>query len=77
MTLDKHKLDGIAQITVKTLSAPEFEALLIKAGYTQIGTAPAKGNRIKTWWTHKVFRRIETIYSADGMTAITAYHTAE
>ncbi|MEQ8975707.1 MAG: hypothetical protein RIE73_35665 [Coleofasciculus sp. C1-SOL-03] len=49
MTLDQHDLDGIAKITVKILPTPAFEALLIAAGYSQVGTAPAKGNRIKVW----------------------------
>jgi hypothetical protein len=74
MTLDKHKLDGIPQITAKILPSPEFETLLTDAGYTKIGTASAKGNRIKTWWSHSTFRRIEAIYSPDGAIAITAYH---
>jgi len=74
MTLDKHKLDGIAQITAKTLPSTEFELLLLTAGYGKIGMAPAQGNRMKVWWTHSTFRRIEAIYSADGIVAITAYH---
>ena len=74
MTLDKHKLDGITQITAKTLPSTEFELLLLTAGYGKIGTAPAQGNRLKVWWTHSTFRRIEAIYSADGIVAITAYH---
>ena len=39
MTLDKHKLDGIPQITVKTLPSREFELLLLTAGYGKMGTA--------------------------------------
>ncbi|CBN57015.1 MULTISPECIES: hypothetical protein [Kamptonema] len=74
MTLDKHKLDGIPQITVKTLLSTEFELILLTAGYAKIGTAPAQGNRLKVWWTHSTFRRIEAIYSPDGTVAITAYH---
>ena len=74
MTLDKHKLDGITQITAKTLPSTEFELLLLTAGYGKIGTAPAQGNRLKVWWTHPTFRRIEAIYTADGIVAITAYH---
>lgn len=57
MTLDQHKLDGIAQITAKTLLSTEFELLLVGAGYEKIGTAPAQGNRLKVWWTHSTFRR--------------------
>ncbi|MEG4870347.1 hypothetical protein [Microcoleus sp. F10-B6] len=56
------------------LSGYEFELLLLTAGYGKIGTAPAQGNRMKVWWTHSTFRRIEAIYSADGIVAITAYH---
>jgi hypothetical protein len=74
MTLDKHKLDGIPQITAKTLPSTEFELLLLTAGYGKMGTAPAQGNRLKVWWAHSTFRRIEAIYSADGIVAITAYH---
>lgn len=74
MTLDQHQLDGIAQITVKTMPSEEFESLLMGAGYSKIGTAPAKGNRLKVWWSHSTFRRIEAIYSHDGTVAITAYH---
>jgi len=74
MTLEKHQLDGIPAITVKTLPASDFDELLLAAGYIKIGTAPAKGNRIKVWWNHPNFRRIEAIYSLDGALAITAYH---
>ncbi len=74
MTLDTHQLDGIPQITVKTLPSTEFELLLVGAGYAKIGTAPAQGNRLKVWWNHSTFRRIEAIYSPDGTVAITAYH---
>jgi hypothetical protein len=49
MTLDKHKLDGIPQITAKTLPSTEFELILLTAGYGKIGTAPAQGNRLKVW----------------------------
>ncbi|MEZ2233869.1 hypothetical protein [Microcoleus sp.] len=74
MTLDKHKLDGITQITAKTLPSTEFELLLLTVGYGKIGTAPAQGNRLKVLWNHSTFRRIEAIYSADGKVAISAYH---
>ena len=52
MTLDKHKLDGIAQIEAKTLPVEKFEDLLRSAGYTRVGTAPAQGRRLKVWWSH-------------------------
>ncbi len=47
MTLEKHQLDGIPAITAKTLPASDFDELLLAAGYVKIGTAPAKGKRIK------------------------------
>lgn len=76
MTLEKHQLDGVPAITAKTLPTADFDQLLLTAGYTKIGTAPAKGNRIKAWWNHPNFRRIEAIYSPDASTAITAYHVS-
>ncbi len=74
MTLDKHQLDGIPQITAKTMISTEFESLLVGGGYSKIGRASAKANRIKVWWSHSNFRRIEAIYTPDGTVAITAYH---
>jgi len=74
MTLDKHKIEGIPRITTRTLPSEEFDALLIQAGYSKIGSAPAQGNRLKVWWTHPTFDRVEAIYSPDGKIAITAYH---
>lgn len=76
MTLDKHQLDGIGSITSKTLPTLTFEQLLLNAGYSKIGTAPAQGNRVKAWWTHPTYRRLEVIYSPDTTTTITAYHTS-
>ncbi|MEB3274824.1 MAG: hypothetical protein ACO4AI_05655 [Prochlorothrix sp.] len=77
MTLDKHKLDGVAQIQSKTLPVEDFEGLLRAAGYLQVGTAPAQGRRLKVWWSHGQFRRVEAIYSPDGKVAITAYHVED
>ena len=74
MTLDKHKIDGLIQITVRVLPAVEFDNLLIQAGYNKIGSAPAQGNRLKSWWSHSIYDRVEAIYSPDGAVAITAYH---
>ncbi|MEG4865368.1 MULTISPECIES: hypothetical protein [unclassified Microcoleus] len=54
------------------MPSTEFELLLLKAGYGKMGTGTAQGNRMKVWWTHSTFRRIEAIYSADGIVAITA-----
>lgn len=74
MTLDKHKIDGIPRITANILSAPEFERIMSEAGYSKLGSAPAKGNRVKVWWSHPTYRRVEAIYSPDMKIAITAYH---
>lgn len=68
MTLDKHKIEGVPQIMSKTLPSEEFDALMVQAGYSQIGSAPAKGNRLKVWWTHPTFEQVEAIYSPDGAT---------
>jgi hypothetical protein len=46
MTLDKHKIDGVPQITVRVLPAEEFDTLLTQAGYRKIGSAPAQGNEV-------------------------------
>ena len=35
---------------------------------------PLKGRRLKIWWRHDTYRRIESIYSPDETVAITAYH---
>jgi len=45
MTLDKHSLDGIEQITEKTLPIEEFEKLLIDAGYQRLESVLTKGKR--------------------------------
>jgi hypothetical protein len=47
MTLDKHQLDGIGSFSEKVLAANQFEELMMNAGYSQIGTAPAQGQRFK------------------------------
>lgn len=77
MTLDRHELDGIPRITARVLPTEEFEVLLVNAGYHKVGSAPARGNRIKVWWQHPIHRRIESIYSSDGQVAITAYHVGD
>jgi hypothetical protein len=74
MTLDKHQLDGIGSFSEKVLAANQFEELMMNAGYSQIGTAPAQGQRFKVWWTHETFRNVESIYSSDKSLVITAYH---
>jgi hypothetical protein len=70
MTLDKHTIQGLAAFTSKTLSSNEFEKLMVNAGYFEIGTAPAQGGRIKIWWSHDSYPRVESIYSPDKSTVI-------
>ena len=74
MTLNKHQIDGLPKILDRTMPTSKFEQILLNAGYTKAGTAAAKGNRIKSWWTHLSYRRVEVIYSPDGALVITAYH---
>lgn len=74
MTLNKHKIQGLPEFKCQTLSATQFEKLMIDAGYSISGTAPAQGNRIKVWWIHDQYPRVESIYSPDKKTVITAYH---
>ncbi len=76
MTLDKHQIDGLESFSVTTLPASEFEARMIAAGYSQTGSAPAQANRIKTWWSHPEYPRVESIYSPDKQIVITAYHVS-
>jgi len=52
MTLNKHQIQGLPKLKCQTLSATQFEKLMIDAGYSTSGTAPAQGNRIKVWWIH-------------------------
>lgn len=75
MTLDKHQLDGLIRFDRPTLPAQEFELILTQSGYAQIGSAPAQNRRVKVFWSHTVFRRVEAIYSPDKSIVITAYHT--
>jgi hypothetical protein len=74
MTLDKHTIQGLAAFTSKTLPSADFEKLMINAGYFEVGTAPAQGGRIKVWWSHDDYPRVESIYSPDKLTTLTAYH---
>lgn len=74
MTLDKHELQGIGRINRRTMPAPDFEALLDSHGYSISGSAPAQGKRVKVWFSHPTYNRIESIYSPDRSTVITAYH---
>jgi hypothetical protein len=74
MTLNRHRIDGLPKILDRTMAAAKFERLLVDAGYTQIGSASAQGNRVKIWWAHPSYRRVEVIYSNNLSTVITAYH---
>jgi hypothetical protein len=74
MTLDKHQLDGIGGFNEKVLPATQFEELMMNAGYSISGTAPAQGGRIKVWWIHLTFRTVESIYNEGKSIVITAYH---
>jgi hypothetical protein len=77
MTLDKHEIDGLPGFTRRTMSATQFEALMDDAGYEIVGTAPGQLERVKIWWSHPTHRLVESIYSPDKTTVITAYHTGE
>jgi hypothetical protein len=74
MTLDKHVIQGLPTFTIKTLSSGEFEKMMISAGYIDTGSAPAQGGRIKVWWSHDDYPRVESIYSPNKNTVLTAYH---
>jgi len=74
MTLDKHQIDGLPGITSRTLPVEDFETRMKQAGYTVCGSASAQGDRVKVWWVHPSYHRVEAIYSKDKSIAITAYH---
>jgi hypothetical protein len=74
MTLDKHQIDGIGGFSEKVLPASQFDELMMNAGYSISGAAPAQGGRVKVWWIHLTFRTVESIYNNDKSIAITAYH---
>lgn len=74
MTLDKHQIQGIPQFNCKVIDSDQFEEIMQNAGYYMTGTAPAQGNRIKVWWAHNEYQRVESIYSPDKAKVITAYH---
>jgi hypothetical protein len=65
MTLDKHQIDGIGGFSSKVLPANQFEESLSSAGYTITGSAPAKGGRVKVWWTHETFDNVELKQGAE------------
>ncbi len=74
MTLNKHQIQGLPNFTSTILDASTFELLMVGAGYSKSGSAPAKGNRVKVWWIHNQFPRVESIYSPDKQIVITGYH---
>lgn len=74
MTLDKHQIDGLPGFKRKTISAQEFEKLMRDVGYELAGSGSGQAGRIKIWWSHQSYRFVESIYSADKKTVITAYH---
>ncbi|MDF5725378.1 MAG: hypothetical protein PUP91_33995 [Rhizonema sp. PD37] len=74
MTLDKHIIQGLSAFTTKTLPSGEFEKRMISAGYYEVGSAPAQSGRMKVWWSHDTYPRLESIYSFDRKVVITAYH---
>lgn len=74
MTLEKHQIQGIPQFKCKVIESSQFEEMMQKAGYFIAGSASAQGNRIKVWWMHPEYQRVESIYSQDKTKVITAYH---
>ncbi len=74
MTLDKHEIMGLPKFKCKTLAASTFEELMKDAGYSKSGSAPGQINRVKVWWNHATYPRVESVYSPDRKTVITAYH---
>ncbi len=76
MTLNKHQIQGLPKFKTIVLAAAEFEKIMMDAGYNQSGSAPAQNKRIKIWWVHNDYPRVESIYSSDKNTVITAYHVS-
>jgi|GEM_PF-781146 len=75
MTLNRHTIDGLSeQFKTRTINSNAFETSMNNAGYLESGSAPAQGGRVKVWWSHSIYRRVESIYSPDKQTVITAYH---
>ena len=74
MTLDKHEIEGVASFGRTTVKASTFEGRMKDAGYSQIGSAPGQRRRVKIWWRHDTYPLVESIYSPDKQTVITAYH---
>lgn len=74
MTLNKHQIQGLPNFNIPTLDASTFESLMLDAGYSMSGSAPARGNRVKVWWIHNQYPRVESVYSSDKQIVIIAYH---
>ena len=74
MTLGKHKIEGIGYFPFGARASSDFESAMKAVGYSIIGSGAAKGNRHKIWWSHPTYQRVESIYSEDKLTVITAYH---
>jgi len=47
---------------------------MLNAGYFEVGSAPGQGKKIKVWWSHDEYPRVESIYSPDRNIVLTAYH---
>lgn len=74
MTLDKHEIQGLPKIPYKVLPIIVFERMLLNAGYYKTATVNTHNNRIKVWFNHSIYPRVECIYSIGSNKCITAYH---
>lgn len=74
MTLGKHKIKGITLKGVRALPALQFEQKMIDAGYVKTYIKPANGDRWFVYFEHSIFGKVESVYSRDKKTVITAYH---
>jgi hypothetical protein len=74
MTLDKHPISGVRSFGRKTVASIVFEKAMISAGYEKTGSIVTWQGRVKVWWEHKTYNRVESIYSPDKRVVITAYH---
>lgn len=74
MTLDRHIIRNVNPFRVKTLPAFQFESIMKNAGYIKTNSSPAYQGRYYIYFEHTVYGRVETIYSPDKQTVITAYH---
>lgn len=74
MTLNKHQIQGLPKFKCTILDANQFETLMIDAGYSISGTAPAQGNIVKVWCIYELYPKVESIYTPDQKNVIPAYH---